>query len=156
MARTNPLGRIKNVAIDSIKDPRRTAETVAGQARGTVALGRIVVGQVGTKLAGLRHHGADGKPTSNGVAPAPRRSPEEAPTVPQAKAPAAPKAKAPAAPTPAEPDTTEPEVTPADIARNIAPKPAAKRTTRPPAKKAPAKKAAPGAKLPPRKKTPTE
>ena len=61
VARTNPLGRIKNVAIDSIKDPRRTAETVAGQARGTVALGRVVVGQVGTRLAGLRHHGADGQ-----------------------------------------------------------------------------------------------
>ena len=148
MARTNPLGKIKNVAIDSIKDPRRTAGTVAGQARGTVALGRVVVGQVGTKLAGLRHHGADGKPTSTGVAPAPRRSPEEAPAAPQAKAPAA--------PTPAEPDTTEPEVTPADIAKNIAPKPAPRKTTRPPAKKASAKKAAPGAKLPPRKKTPTE
>ena len=148
MARTNPLGRIKNVAIDSIKDPRRTAETVAGQARGTVALGRVVVGQVGTRLAGLRHHGADGKTPSTGLAPAPRRSPEEAPAAPQAKAAAA--------PTVAEPDTTEPEVTPADIAKNIAPKPAAKRTTRPPAKKAPAKKAAPGAKLPPRKKTPTE
>ena len=151
MARTNPLGRIKNVAIDSIKDPRRTAETVAGQARGTVALGRVVVGQVGTKLAGLRHHGAAGTTPSTGIPPAPRRSPEDAPAAPQAKS-----AAAPPAASPAEPDTKEPDVTPADIAKNIAPKPAAKKTTRPPAKKAPAKKAAPGAKLPPRKKTPTE
>ena len=151
MARTNPLGRIKNVAIDSIKDPRRTAETVAGQARGTVALGRVVVGQVGTKLAGLRHHGTAGKPLSTGVAPAPRRSPEDAPAAPQAKA-----AAAPPAASPTEPDTKEPEVTPADIAKNIAPKPAAKKATRPPAKKTPTKKSAPGAKLPPRKKTPTE
>lgn len=147
MALSNPLGRIKNVALDSIKDPRKTAETMAGQARGTVALGRTVVGQVSTRLAGWRHHGEDGKPASTGVAPAPRRSPEQAPAAPQAKAAAPP--KAPTAP-------AEPEVTPADVAKNIAPKPAAKRTTRPPAKKAAAKKAAPGAKLPPRKKTPTE
>ena len=148
MARTNPLGKIKNVAIDSIKDPRRTAETVAGQARGTVALGRFVVGQVGTKVAGIWQHGAAQKPASTVAPPAPRRSPEEAPAASQVRTPAAPPAGA--------PETTEPEVTPADIAKNIAPKPAAKKATRPPAKKAPTKQSAPGAKLPPRKKTPTE
>ena len=147
MARTNPLGKIKNVAIDSIKDPRRTAGTVAGQARGTVALGRFVVGQVGTRVAGIWQHGAAGKPAPTVAPPAPRRSPEQAPAAPEVRT---------TTPPGDAPESTEPEVTPADIAKNIAPKPAAKKTTRPPAKKAPTKKSAPGAKLPPRKKTPTE
>lgn len=56
MARKNPLGTIKDVAIDTIRKPKATAEKAVGQvvdgAKGGVGLGLNVAGQVATKAAG--------------------------------------------------------------------------------------------------------
>ena len=135
MAHLNPFGKIKAVAIGTIKDPRGAAESVAGSARGTVLLGRVVVGQVGSRFL---------------------RKPLPAETVTRRPAPASPSpAPAPKAPSAPRAPQAKPEVTPADIAANVAPK-APTRTAPPKPGKAPAKKSAPGAKLPPRKATPAE
>jgi hypothetical protein len=154
VAHLNPYGKNKAVAIGPIKDPRGAAESVAGSARGTVLLGRVVAGQVGSRF--LRKPLPAETRTRRPAAPT---SPPPAPSAPAAnaataKAPTtkAPTARAPKAP---KPPQAKPEVTPADIAANIAPK-APTRTAPPKPRKAPAKKSAPGAKLPPRKVTPAE
>ncbi|GAB3766822.1 putative membrane protein [Nocardioides ginsengisegetis] len=128
MAHQNPLGRIKNLAVGAWKDPRSTAETVVAQARGTVALGRVVVGQVSTKIQERRGHA---------TVPAPRAPTPEAPA--EAEAPAAPPAEA--VPNPARVAPRVAKQTPEQKALQQAATP----------RRAPVKKAAPGAKLPPRK-----
>ena len=148
MVHRNPLGKIKAVAIGTIKDPRSTAESVVSRGRGTVLLGRVVVGQVGSRF--LRR--PEPAPMTSPVPPAT----PQAPSAPVAQSPTRSATKTVPRPASARP---EPEVTPADVAKNIAPK-APTKTTRPPTKaaanKAPAKKSAPGAKLPPRKPTAAE
>jgi hypothetical protein len=82
-----------------------------------------------------------GQATAPAPAPAPARpQPDRAVSVVEPDAPSAEPAPAPGVP--------EAPVTPADVARNVAPKP--------PARKKPAKKSSPSAKLPPRKPAPTK
>ena len=47
VARKNPIGRLAETAIGSLKDPMGTAGKVVDQAKGTAALGRTVAEQVG-------------------------------------------------------------------------------------------------------------
>jgi hypothetical protein len=42
----NPLGAIRDLALDALKHPRGTAEKAVDQAKGTAALGRLAVGQL--------------------------------------------------------------------------------------------------------------
>jgi hypothetical protein len=51
VAKKNPIGKIADTAIASIKNPVGTAGKVAGQAKGTAALGRAVAGHVGKAAA---------------------------------------------------------------------------------------------------------
>ena len=47
VARKNPIGRLAETAIDSLKDPIGAAGKMVDQAKGTAALGRMVAEQVG-------------------------------------------------------------------------------------------------------------
>ena len=135
MAHRNPLGRIKDVAIGTWKDPRSTAESVVAQARGTVHLGKVVVEQVGHRIQERRGH----------------------PPVPAPRAPVSePAAPAPAARTPEAPaeDTPTPGSVAPRVARQTPEQKALQDAAKPDRK--PVKKAVPGAKLPPRKSTSPE
>ena len=87
MARKSPLGKIKDAALDTIKDPigsgSKAVGQAVGQAKGTVELGRAVAGQVtgqaisratGTVGAvtslvpGLRKHAAPAAPSEDPIA----------------------------------------------------------------------------------------
>ena len=174
---TAPLGKIKDTAIDAIKDPRGTAEKVVDQARGTVSLGRSlaggVAGQVASRVPGRR---GTSEPAKDRATPTVKAVPSEEPRphgdplqpssatkkatpakkTPAKKSPAkaapaaakAPAEKTPAKKTPAKRTPAKTvEATPADVAKKVAEKA--------PAKKAPAAKSAP-AKKTPAKKTPAK
>ncbi|MGZ6746081.1 MAG: hypothetical protein ACXVD0_09275 [Nocardioides sp.] len=147
MTRKLPLGKIKDVAIGTLKDPRKSAESVVAQARGGVALGRGVmegvVGQVSHRISERVGHSP---------VPAPRPpAPEERAPRPAHEEPAPTKA----APTKAAP-TKAPASdvpTPAQVAPHVArqtPEQKALQDAATP-RRTPVKKAAPGAKLPPRR-----
>lgn len=169
----NPLGKIKDLTVDSLKSPRDMAGKAVGQARGAASVGRHLAGQA-TKSATSLTAGAVSKLVSGRkltVAPAPA-APERAESAPATEdlptpvnvteelgldpAPVdAPQTDEPLTAIDAEADASTVDVTPADVAKAVARKapvrkPAA--TKAPAAKKAPARKSAPGAKLPPRKK----
>ena len=117
----------------------------------TLKFGRSVAGQVlrGAAAAACQTAGAvvariprRGPATAPAPAPAPP-APAPASPVPERTAPVVERETPIAEPTPA-PVVPETPVTPADVARNVAPKPQAR--------KKPAKKSSPSAKLPPRKR----
>jgi hypothetical protein len=134
----NPIGKLKDTAIDAIKDPLGAAGKVVEQARGTAALGLMVVEQIGKvaleKAGEVVGRGTDY--TSSGgrtdLRPVPEVN-EPAHTAEPAKR-------------QGDPVTTAP--TP------VATPPAAKKA--PPAKKAASKKAAAKKAAPPKKAAPTE
>lgn len=174
----NPLGKIKDLTVDTLKSPRDMAGKAVGQARGAASVGRHLAGQA-TKSATSLTAGAVSKLVSGRkltVAPAPA-APDHAPSAPAAAAPAkgdlptpvnvteelgldpapveAPQTDEPLTSIDAEADAGNVDVTPADVAKAVARKAPARKpaaTKAPAAKKAPARKSAPGAKLPPRKK----
>jgi hypothetical protein len=138
VAPMNPIGKLKDTAIDAIKDPLGAAGKVVEQARGTAALGLMVVEQIGKvaldKAGEVVGRGTDY--TSSGgrtdLRPVPEVN-EPAHTAEPAKR-------------QGDPVTTAP--TP------VATPPAAKKA--PPAKKAASKKAAAKKAAPPKKAAPTE
>jgi hypothetical protein len=81
VARKNPLGTIKDVAIGTIRKPKATAEKAVGQvvegAKGGVGLGVTVAGQVAAKASDTVTSLMPGRKT-----PAPAPSPDLEPAVP--------------------------------------------------------------------------
>ena len=94
MARKNPLGRIKDAASETVKDPIGTATRAAGQAlgqaRGTVEIGKAVAGQVTRSAAGVIASRVPGRrgtaPSGSGLRAV--QPQETASTPPATKAPA--------------------------------------------------------------------
>jgi hypothetical protein len=129
MGHKSALDKLQETVVDTA---RGVAKDPIGTAKGAIALGRTVVGQVtGQVTRTLRDRVGGGSP------PAP---------------------KAPG-PVPTPEPVKSAEVTPADVARVVEKKPAAKKAPAkkaPPRKKAPAKKATPSDKLPPKKKAPEQ
>lgn len=174
MAAKNPLGKIKDLTVDTLRSPKDLAGKAVGQARGAASVGRHLAGQA-TKSATSLTAGAVSKLMSGRkptVAPAPG-APEAAKTATPAAedlptpvnvteelgldpAPVeAPATDEPLTSIDAEADVSSVDVTPADVAKAVAKKAPARKPAAPKApaaKKAPARKSAPGAKLPPRKK----
>lgn len=172
MPRKNPLGKIKDAATETIKDPIGTASKAAGQAvqqaRGGVEIGKAVAGQVLKTASGVVTSRAPGRKAST---PGPIGGPaggelravtDEKPVAktapPPRKAPPSKTAAKTAAKTspPKKPEGSL-DVTPADVARKAAAtKPAATKpaATKAPAKKAPTKKA-PATKAAAKKSTPS-
>ena len=114
MARKNPLGKIKDAALDTLKHPVGSAEKAAGkaaeQAKGAAAIGRMVAGQVARTAAGRASEGieavvsrtgrgrASSAPVSPGLRPVPPVE-ESAPSAVPAKirrSPAPPNIRSPA------------------------------------------------------------
>ena len=161
MASKSPLQKLQDAVLGTVKgavsDPVGTAGKAVQQAKGTIALGRMVAGQVTHKAADLASHrggrgASEATATAARVVPTPRTETAQKPTAPQPTAPQ------PSAETPVE-------VTPSDVARVVAKKsPAEKAAARgatarkATAAKAPATKAAssPSAKLPVRKAAATK
>lgn len=115
VASKSPLHKLQDTVVGTVKaaiaDPVGTAGKAVGQARGTVALGRSVAGQVGKSAVGAVTSRL-GHGSGHGSVPAPRREDAGAPlrSVPPArKAPAkkAPPPRKPAAPTPTRPPVTD-------------------------------------------------
>lgn len=82
MARKNPVGKLAETALSTLKDPKSAAEKVVEQAKGTVALGKVVAdtagsvaGQVVQRATGRR----GGQPESGTTTPPPvtRPTPED-------------------------------------------------------------------------------
>ncbi len=171
MARKNPFTLIKDAAVETLHDPRAAAAKALEQAKGTVAVGKVLAEQVVERARGGRR-----QPESAGPAPTQPMS-----DVPRATEPAPADASTTPTPTPEAP--TRPAPTKQAAAKKVpATKPAATSTAKKaPAKKAPAKKASakkattpadvaqniaphppaeppsvPGDKLPSRKKTSTD
>ncbi|WP_243057672.1 hypothetical protein [Nocardioides sp. SR21] len=131
MTEKSPLQKIQDTVIDTVKgvvkDPAGAAGKAAEQAKGALALGKMVAGSV-AKTATDRVSGASSRKPAPVVTP-----PREVPA--------------------AEPEKTA-DVTPIDVARVVAKKAPAKKAPakKAPARKAPAKKATtPSAKLPAKK-----
>ncbi len=178
MARTNPRGKIKDLTLESLRSPRTAAGKAVGQARGAAATGLAVTGQLtrtaastALKVSGtIQSHVRKPPVPTRTAAPEPAKAAPEPVNVveelgldPAQGDEATPAAEAtPTTPT-AEAETTidakaDPsrvEVTPADVAAKVARRAPARKaaTTAPARKKAPAKKSAPGARLPPRRRT---
>ncbi|MCW2767511.1 MAG: hypothetical protein JWO11_3470 [Nocardioides sp.] len=155
MARTNPLGKLKDTALETLKHPVETAEKAVEQARGTVGVGKMVASHVtksaGTRVArvvgavaslrpGAKRSSAPHAGPAEAAAPAPTQSPQPVKAQADVVEPLVRKQAATARRAPAKkaaPVTSidkgakdvEVDVTPADIAKVVA-------------KKAPAKKAA--------------
>lgn len=175
----NPLGKIKDLTVDTLKSPRDMAGKAVGQARGAASVGRHLAGQA-TKSATSLTAGAVSKLVSGRkltVAPAPA-APDHAPSAPAAAAPTTEDLPTPVnvteelgldpapvdAPQTEDSQTDEPltsidaeadagnvDVTPADVARAVARKAPARK---PAATKAPAAKKAPARKSAPGAKLP--
>jgi hypothetical protein len=172
VASKHPVDLIKDAALGTIKDPLGTAGKAVGQAvgtaRGTVAVGRMVVGAVGSRLPvpAILRPGSPAAPTTPANATSPRLEavrhdgsrkvhgdPLEPAVVRSTKAPAkkAPAKKAPARKAPvtaidAAADADRVEATPAEVAKVVAKKaPAKKAAARKTPKKAPAKTTPPAA-----------
>lgn len=183
MATKNPLGKIKDLTVDTLKHPIDAAGKAAGQARGAASVGKHLAGQATSLTAGAVSKLLQGKKLT--ITPAPEPAPRPGPAARPAAAKSepvnvteelgldpAPVAKpevtdATATPVEGEPvtaidaaaDVEHVDVTPADVAKKVARKAPARK---PAAKKAPAAKkpapagtTSPGAKLPPRKKVET-
>lgn len=147
MAHKLPLGKIKDTALGTIRDPRSTVDRAVDQARGTVALGRTVAGRFTRTASDAVIARIPGRKREDGPTSAPE------PTPPQAEAPekTASQPKEPAAP------PEQPEVTPADVAAMATKKSAPGKPAQPkaaakkPVKKTAKKASTPSAKLPPKK-----
>ncbi len=131
MAKKSPLQKIQETVVGTVKgvvkDPAGAAGKAAEHAKGALAIGKMVAGQV-TKAAAEKVASVSGLRSEPPVPPR-EVTPEKAAEKPAEKS---------------------AEVTPIDVARVVAKKPASERPA--PAKKAPAKKASsPSAKLPPKK-----
>ncbi|HET7721267.1 MAG TPA: hypothetical protein VFK43_14980 [Acidimicrobiales bacterium] len=161
MAAKNPLGKIKDLTVDTLRSPKDLAGKAVGQARGAASAGRHLAGQA-TKSATSLTAGAVSKLMSGRkptVAPAAEDLPTPVNVTEELGLDPAP-VEAPATDEPltsidAEADVSNVDVTPADVAKAVAKKAPARKPAAPKApaaKKAPARKSAPGAKLPPRKK----
>ncbi len=50
MARKNPVGKLAETALSTLKDPKAAAGKVVDQAKGTVALGRMVADTAGAMV----------------------------------------------------------------------------------------------------------
>ncbi|MFC5727300.1 MULTISPECIES: hypothetical protein [Nocardioides] len=170
MARRNPLGRIKDIAVGSLKAPATMAGSVVGLAKGTVSAGAQVAKTATESVAGavpyLRGRkvpdpaAADSGGQESSVAPAVEEEPGSSPRTepvnvteelgldpapvekpkPAKKAPT----KKPMTRIDAAADPSDVDVTPADVAQVVAKKPA----TRKPAKKSTAQRV-PGAEAEP-------
>jgi hypothetical protein len=73
VARTNPLGKIKDVALGTLRHPVGTAGKAVEQAKGTAAIGRMVAGQVTRAAASVAVGTVGGvakRATGSGTAPA--------------------------------------------------------------------------------------
>jgi hypothetical protein len=139
MASKSPLQKLQDVVVGTVrgvvKDPVGSAGKAARQAKGTFAVGKMIVGHVARS--------ATARATGSRTAPAP-------------------KATTPPAPAPAAAPRRDVVITPADVARVVEKKSPVEKVAakKAPAKKAPVKKAAssPSGKLPPRpaKKAPAK
>lgn len=169
MAGKNPLGKLAETAIGSVRDPWGTAGKVVAQGRGTAAFARMVVEQVGgtavstaVGVAGAAVGRATGKASEKRETYAPTvASPADLRPVPEVNEPAHP--TAPLADRSPEPSkrqgdplkrtarkatakkTTAKKATPADVAEVVAKKAPAKKTAarKTTAKKTTAKKTPP-------------
>ena len=79
MPRKNPLGKIKDTTLGTLRDPKGTAEKAVGQARGTVALGRMVADQVTRSASGAVISRLPGRKPAPPRTKAPEKAPEKAP-----------------------------------------------------------------------------
>ena len=165
VARRNPVSKLADTALSTLKDPKAAAGKVVDQAKGTVALGRLVAetaGSVVGKAAARRSRNETYAPRAEAPVKATRSpltepaSPPDLRPVPDVNEPAhtqkqAPAKKAPAKKAPAKAATTKSAAkkaaSPADVAEVVEAKVAqdpAKTAATPattPAKKAAAKKA---------------
>lgn len=180
MARTNPLGKIKDLTLESLRSPRTAAGRAVDQARGAATTGLAVTGQLtrtaastalkvsGTIQSHVRKPPVPTRTAAPEPAPAAKTAPEPVNVVeelgldpaPVEEPAAAHEVPATAAPGPetgidAKADASTVDATPADVAAKVARRAPARKAspTAPARKKAPAKKSAPGAKLPPRRRT---
>lgn len=179
MARKNPLGMIKDVAVESLKLPVGAAGTAVGLARGAASAGRTAGVQVTrtatdlttdavTSLVGGRH-GSTLTPAPDATVPAPEpgtaRRPEPVnvteelgldPAPVDKPKPARKAARKPVTRVDAEADPSTVDATPADVRKAVARKapttrkPAGQPAARKPATRAATKPSGPGATLPPR------
>ncbi len=114
----NPLGKIKDAATETLKDPLGTATRAVHQARGGVEIGKAVAGHVAKTAAGVvaarvpgRHVSAPG-PIGQPAGAELRAVPDETPApVEQASGKEAPPKKAPAKKAPPKKQVTTPPVT---------------------------------------------
>ena len=165
MARKNPVGKLTETALSTLKDPKAAAGKVVDQAKGTVALGRMVADSAGAavgKAAGAAAGKVTGRgsrkggTTAGGPSGAPAR-PTGLRAVPDVNEPAH---TQPPGSAREQEATLTPTEAPAESSVRTAATPAASTTTKaapstPPAKKAPAKKA-PAKKAAPVKKAPAK
>ena len=146
VAPKNPIGRLADTAINSLKDPRKTAEKVVEQAKGTAALGKMVAEQVGRSAVSKV---AETAGAVVGRASGRKPSPKKATDAPRAESPA---------PLRPVPDVNEAGHTPAENRGSEPAKqhgdPVKKAAQNAPAAKAPAKKAS-AMKTPAKKAAPT-
>ncbi len=90
VASKNPLGKAAETAIRSIRHPGSTASKVVEQAKGTVALGKMVTGHVGKAAASMAAETASsvlGKATGRKPAERPVATPPASPQAPRAESP---------------------------------------------------------------------
>lgn len=148
MARKNPVGKLAETALSTLKAPKAAAEKVVDQAKGTVALGRTVAGTAGSmagSVAGTVAGTVVNKATGRG-----RRTPVQ---VTPPSTPARPDLRS--VPRVNEPAHTQPTTRqPAEAAKKHGDVLETPTATRRPAAKAPAKKAT--AKKAPAKKAPVK
>ena len=142
-----PLNKLKDTAVDALKNPRGTSERLIGQAKGAATAGRHLAGGLATQVVDQvntrtrRRRAADAPraesklDTHAAPSPAPRKAHGD-PVAPH-PAPDAPSAE----PVPTtEARVTATKATPADVAKKAAAKKTPGKKT--PAKKTPAKKTA--------------
>ncbi len=152
-----PLNKLKDTAVDAVKDPKGTSERLVGQVKGAASVGRHlaeglasqVTEQVGTRRrrrAGDAPRAASTTEAHSGPQAQPAAAPRKTQGDPVAPHPATDAPSAEPAPSRAPAATTpEKTPTPADVAKKATPRktPAAKKSPTPKAaKKAPAKKTA--------------
>jgi len=145
VARKNPLDKIAEKALSSIKDPRSTADRLYTQAKGAGSIARQVAGRVGRTAAAKAAETAGTLAERRAARRAGRHDPGLRP-VPDVNEPAGPvqdfQRTEPAAAPGSAPAASGPPATPADVAKAI------QKNGQP----KPTSDTGPGDKLPPRKK----
>ncbi|MFZ5849749.1 MAG: hypothetical protein ACOYX5_20470, partial [Actinomycetota bacterium] len=155
MARKNPVGKLAETAFSTLKDPKAAAEKVVEQAKGTVALGKVMAETAGSVAESVvqRATGRGQKQPTQRPAPVevsrPAASEPGLRAVPDVNEPAATQAPAKPSGAPAKKQgdqlRTVPTKTAAPRKKPAASTPAKKAAASEPAKKTPTKKT-PGAK----------